>query len=131
VHLGLQFLVNLDAGLHGERSEVGQQQFSNRRVYPSPKNALAVFVFSLFHKLLLAEVFGVEAFAFRDIVVAHRHPVAAASTDDQPLQQRRSFPWRTMTTIFSMGLAIGAQLGEVRLAHEKQPLLLGKRLDMQ
>ena len=70
-------------------------------------------------------------------------PVAAASADDQPLKQGRSFTWGAVATIFSMCLAIGTQLCQIgfvvlptdvasmRLSHEKQPLLLGKGLDVQ
>jgi hypothetical protein len=59
------------------------------------------------------------------------------------LSQGRSFPWGTVATILSMGLTIGAQLGEigflvfpadvtgVDLSHEKEPLLLRKGLDVE
>src|SRR6266700_2262545 len=60
-----------------------------------------------------------------------------------PCEPRWSFPWGTVATILSMCLAIGAQLSEIGfvvfpadvasmdLSNEKQPLLLGKRLDVK
>ena len=59
------------------------------------------------------------------------------------MKQRWPFPWGTVAAILSMCLAIGSQLREIgfvvfpadvasmHLSNEKQPLLLGKRLDVQ
>src|SRR5258708_13864806 len=97
----------------------------------------------MLNHLFLTHLFRVEALATLDIMVAHRHAVATASADHQPLQQSRSFPWRAVATILSMRLAIGTQLGQIgfvllpaevasmHLLHEKQPLLLGQGLDVQ
>src|SRR5437660_3741897 len=76
-------------------------------------------------------------------MVVDRHAVAAASTDEKPLQQGWPFPWGTVATVFSMRLSISPQLGEIGfvlfpadvarmdLLNEKQPLLLGKGLGVQ
>src|SRR5713101_7870682 len=97
----------------------------------------------MLNHLFLTHIFRVEALAPLDIMVAHRHPVAAASADHQSLKQRWSFPWGAVATILSMRPAIGTQLGEIgfivlpaqvasmHLSHEKQPLLLGKGFDVQ
>jgi hypothetical protein len=43
------------------------------------------------------------------LVVAHRHPLAAASTKDQALQERWPFPWRGKT-LRSIGLTVQSKL---------------------
>src|SRR5258708_17361025 len=97
----------------------------------------------MLNHVFLPHLFRVEALATLDIMVAHRHAVATASADHQPLQQSRSFPWRAVATILSMRLAIGTQLGQIgfvllpaevstmHLLHEKQPLPWGNGLALQ
>ncbi len=143
LYLSMQFLVDLYAGLDSERGQLRQQKISDRRIQTCPKQTLTALVVALFDMLLLTKVFRIEALAILDIVVAHCHSVAAASADDQPLKQRRSFPWGTVATILSMRLAIGTQLGEIgfivfptdvasmHLSNEKLPLLLGKGFNVQ
>src|SRR5438876_2883166 len=117
----------------------GSQEFGDRSVGACAKDTLTDFLFSMLNHLFLTHIFRVEALATLDIMVAHRHAVAAASADHQPLQQRRSFPWGAVATIVSMRPAIGTQLGQIgfvlltaeiasmHLTNQKQPLLLRKR----
>ncbi len=141
--LGVQFFVDVHARINGQGSQLCQQEFGDRSVWACAKDTLTDFLFSMLNHLFLTHLFRVEALATLDIMVAHRHAVATASADHQPLQQSRSFPWRAVATILSMRLAIGTQLGQIgfvllpaevssmHLLHEKQPLLLGKGLDVQ
>src|SRR6266568_3856576 len=121
----------------------GSQEFGDRSVGACAKDTLTDFLFSMLNHLFLTHIFRVEALAALDIMVAHCHAVAAASADHQPLKQRRSFPWGAVATILSMRPAIGTQLGEIgfivfpvdvasmHLSNEKQPLFLGKGLDVE
>jgi hypothetical protein len=135
--------MDLDAGLQSQRGELRQQQISDHRIESCSKQALAAFVAPLFDVLFLTAVFRIQALALLHIMVAHRHAVATASADDKPLKQRWSFPWGTVAAILTMCLAIGAQLREMSFVvlptdvasmhflHEKEPLLLGKGVDVQ
>ncbi len=135
--------MDLYAGLDSQRGQLRKQKISDRRIQAYPKQTLAALVVTLFDVRFLTAVFRVEALATLDLMVAYRHPVATASADHQSLKQRWSFSWRAVATIFSMRLAIGAQLGQIgfivlpaqvssmHLPHEKQPLLLGKGVDVE
>src|SRR6266571_2646039 len=141
--LGVQFFVHLHGRINGQGSQLCQQEFGDRSVGACAKDTLTDFLFPLLNHLFLTHIFRVEALATLDLVVAHRHPVATASADHQPLQQSRSFPWRAVATILSMRLAIGTQLGQIGfvllptqvssmdLTNQKRPLLLGKGFDVE
>src|SRR5438876_9071100 len=62
----------------------GSQEFGDRSVGACAKDTLTDFLFSMLNHLFLTHIFRVEALATLDIMVAHRHPVAAASADHQP-----------------------------------------------
>src|SRR6266516_262133 len=121
----------------------GSQEFGDRSVGACAKDTLTDFLFTMLNHLFLTHIFRVEALATLGLVVAHRHAVATASADHQPLQQSRSFPWRAVATIVSMRLAIGTQLGQIGfvllpaqvssmdLTNQKRPLLLGKGFDVE
>src|SRR6266581_2583769 len=85
----------------------GSQEFGDRSVGACAKDTLTDFLFTMLNHLFLTHIFRVEALATLDIMVAHRHPVATASADHQPLQQSWSFPGRAVATILAMRLAIG------------------------
>ena len=139
----MQFFVHLHARIHGQRSQLCQQEFGDRSVGACAKDTLTDFLFSMLNHLFLTHIFWVEALATLDIMVAHRHAVATASADHQPLQQSRSFSWRAVATILAMSLAIRMQLGQIGfvllpaqvasmdLTNQKRPLLLGKGFDVE
>jgi len=60
--------------------------------------------------LFLAHIFWVETNAMGVLMIAHRHAIATAPTDDQSLQQSRSFSRGTVAAISAVGLTIGPQL---------------------
>src|SRR5438128_2422192 len=102
----MQFFMDLHTCLNGEWSQLGEQKLCDCSIQASPMQTLATLVLTVLDKLPLTDVFRIEALALADIMVAHGHSVATASTDHQPLKQSWPFSGRTMATIFSMRLAI-------------------------
>src|SRR6266699_3725502 len=99
---------------------------------------LTELVVGLLNLLLLTKIFRIETFATLGLMIAHRHPLATASANDDPLQQGWSFTWGAVATIFSVGSTIFSQLAQVGfvlfpadvtrmgLSDEKRPLLLAE-----
>src|SRR5258708_40310475 len=98
----MQFFVHLHGRINGQRSQLCQQEFGDRSVWACAKETLTDFLFSMLNHLFLTHLFRVEALATLEIMVAHRHAVATASADHQPLQQSRSFPWWAVGPILSI-----------------------------
>src|SRR5947207_9257976 len=107
LQLRMHFFVDLTACLNGEWSNLSKQEFCDGNIQTCPMQTLATLVLALLDILFLTAVFGVETLALLDLMVAHRHPIATASTDHQSLQQSWSFSGRAVATIFSVRLAIG------------------------
>ncbi len=99
-------------------------------------------VSSLLDLLFLTQIFRIQACAVLALVVAQRHPIPTAPTDDQSLKQGEAFPCRTVPAIFSVGGTILLQLMQIGFVllpsdipnvstlQEKLPLILWNDLRM-
>jgi hypothetical protein len=75
------------------------------------------------------------------LMITHRHPLPAAATQHQPLQEGRSLPWGVQS-VGRIGLTIRGQLRDMRfirlpgqiahmgIADDHLPLLTGQGRDM-
>src|SRR2546422_678241 len=139
----MQFFVDLHTGVDGQRSQLGEQQVSDRCIQTCPMNLLTEPVAGLLDPFFLTEIFRIEARAMPAFMIAQRHTLATPPADDQPLQQGWSFAWGAVTTIFAVSLTILLQLVQIRfvlfpgdvaradLPQEKWPLLLWDSFQVQ
>src|SRR5437879_5886284 len=138
----MQFFIDLQSCINGEGSHLSKQQISNGCIEASPENMLADLLRGMVDVLSLADVFRDEARSLLGLTVAYHHAIATLSTDDQSLQECRSFSGWAMATVASKDLTVLLQLLAVRfiflpgnvtnmaIAEEEWPLFLGKRLDL-
>jgi len=112
--LDMQFFIDLQARIDGQRSQLCQQQVGDRRIQARPKHLLTELVSSLLDLLSLTQIFRIQACSVLALIVAQRHPIPTPPTDDQSLKQGRTFPRRTVSAIFSVGGTILLQLMQIR-----------------
>src|SRR6266700_3386999 len=88
------------------------QKRSDHSIEVGTRNALTRR-FSLFNAFVLTEVIGNDAFS-PTLVIAYGHAFSTFAADDEPLYERRPFPWRRKA-LGSIGLTIHGQLRLISL----------------